>query len=433
MWKVNIAEIFNKACGIFIVSLISRTLGDEYGSYLYYQNIFAYLLAFTLFATDYKNLIEYKKDRKYLGSASFSLTIYWKLCSLLLIGLASPILLSRLVDFSFVPYFVALGLTPLVFDFVLYVEKKKSGFVIARMISQLLSVVAALAFYTKMFPSYYITWIQPLQTIVLTCITMVLSWKYIKQYTSFDQIKTGLSKLKLASFGELGSYFFARKFFLLFTTLEIFILSFFDEIHWRNVFTEGLRLSNILMPFVVFYVSFNLGAKSKKYYLMVFVLCIGLIVISPLYVLILFGQEFYDKIYYYNFFVVVFFISGIVERDLSNYLLTKNASKFKLNIFNVCWLLGSNIVFLGGLFLAKSSNIDWQYVIIVYVIKLVVYLYVFDRVFLKLKNYQGVIYGIILLLVNVVLMKSSFFSMAYIHLNNLLTYIKETARFIIGD
>src|SRR4051794_16624647 len=112
MLRFSIVESINKIIGFLITALLARILADDFGTYLYYQTIFGYMYAFSLFSSDYNFLVNYQIDRKYISSPAYFRTIFLKIILVTAILIFSIIFLApHFTKFAFWPYLISVTAT----------------------------------------------------------------------------------------------------------------------------------------------------------------------------------------------------------------------------------------------------------------------------------------------------------------------------------
>jgi hypothetical protein len=388
MLKFNTIEIINKLIGFVITALLARILTKDFGTYLYYQTIFGYLYAFALFSSDYNFLINYKTDKHYLGSIAFYQTLFIKLILVLLILIVSIFYLTpKFRSFAFWPYLISIASSLFVYDFILYVENDKKNFILYRFLSQLATLGCVLLFYFQLLNSFYITFIQALQTFILTFGTYLAASKYLPKKIERSSFIKAVKEITLKNIASISSYFLLRNFIVFFTTIELVFLSYQQLWRERDVFAEGLRLSGILMPFALFYINFNINKIKKGYYTTIIAIAVVLLLISPAYVLIFMGETFIDKIYFYNYFIWAFVFNAFVEKDYVELLTQDRHVKTELISFNILYFTISTLLF----YLLIQSSAPILVIISFFSIKLFIYYMVLLGKF-KLKiQYLGLI------------------------------------------
>lgn len=188
----------------------------------------------------------------------------------------------------------------------------------------------------------------------------------------------------------------------------------------RDVFAEGMRLSGLLVPFALFYINFNVNQIKKRYYKIITLISIFLLFVSPLYVFVFFGEQFSNKIYYYNFFIAVFAFIAFLEKDYIEFLTRDNSKKKKLLIYNYIYFGVSVLLFV--LFLRASFSIET--IILVFSAKLIIYYLILIRSFRFPVSYIEILPAFIALpAINYILASADYYNTAFRYLVNLKNHI----------
>ena len=400
----------NKIMGVVTTALISRTLLENYGGFLSYQMIFSYLLVFSLFSSDYMFLIKYKTTNNYLQSDSFYQIYGLKIIFVFAVLLFGMILVPKSLVFILWPYFISIALSLFLFDFVLYIEGDKIGLIKFRFISQFVTLLLAGIFYLKYLPFLYITILQPFQTAILTLGTFFVAKKYISLppiYSFLKRVVLKFSQIKFRTIKELFSYFIVKNFLTYIVSIEVIISFYFNLNHTRDIFAEGLRLTTILAPFVVFYINFNMNTLKRTFFKAILFLGILLLLFSPLYLLV-FGEYFLKNIFLYNFFIISFMFSSFLEND-TIFLLTENKKfQYKLTVTNGLFFVVYSLIFILIIFLFSFSL---EALIFISLLKYFIY-YIFFGINFKtyFKNLHIIGSFLIIISVNIFLKYSSYYT-----------------------
>jgi hypothetical protein len=395
MIKLNIIEIINKALGFVITAFLARILTKDFGTYLYYQTIFSYLFSIALFSSDYNFLINYQIDKQYLKSDLYYQTVFIKsliVISLLIVGIFY--LIPRYTEFAFWPYLVCLVLSLFSYDFILYVENDKKNLILFRFLSQFATLITVLIFYFHLVGIYYITTVQLIQTAILTLGTFSVSGKYHRKRF---ELKTFYLTAKRISYKEIGngvSYFLLRNFVTFFTTIELVIFSYKSMLSERDLFSEGLRLSGLLMPFALLYINFNIKKIKASYYYVILALAILLLVVSPLYVFVFMGETFISNTFFYNFFILVFLFNAFLEIDYVELLTHKNEERRKLVLHNIVFFSVSVILFI----VIFNTSISFLFLTQLFLVKLFLYYVILIRKFALKISYSILICSFLLII-----------------------------------
>jgi hypothetical protein len=380
MLKFSIIEVINKLIGLVITAVIARILDEKLGTFIYYQTVYSYLYSISVFSSDYKFLINYKKNKDYIGSTDFYHTMVLRVLIVLIIITIAPFLLSDLDQFAFWPFYLCIVISLIVSEFILFVNNEKKGLILFRFISQFLALVLAIMFYKGIINQYYIALIILIQNGVLLIFTFSLAQKHIQSNLSFDQLISSVPTFSYKKVFNLMGYYSIRHFFLFITTIELYILSFYGKEGIRDLFAEGIRLSIILVPFAYFYINFNINKLNSKFYLAITVISLIFVLGSPVTTLVLYGENFIDSIYYFNFFILVFYFNSFVEKESIDLLTTNDRNKGKLIKLNITYFLATTVVIL-----VVIRKLDVNLILIIYLIKLLIYT-LFFKVCLSLKN-----------------------------------------------
>jgi hypothetical protein len=420
MFKLNIIEIANKTLGFVITAFLARVLMNDFGTYLYYQTIFGYLFSFALFSSDYNFLINYQINKEYLRSELYYQTVFIKLIIvvfILIFGFSS--LIYKYTEFAFWPYLVCVVLTLFSYDFILYVENDKKNLVLFRLLSQLISLCVVLLFYFQLANPYYITTVQLIQTAVLGLGTFYASEKYHQKKIELKAFWVSIKRISYSKIWNAFSYFLLRNFINFFTTIELVIFSYKEMLEERNVFSEGLRLSGLLMPFALLYINFNISRVNKRYYVIVLLLSMFLLVFSPIYVFIFMGEAFISKTFFYNFFILVFLFNAFLEKDYIELLTHNAADKNKLVLFNVLFFIVSVATF----FLIFRTSMPYSWLVLLFLLKLFLYYIGLIKKFALKTSYNILSFSFLIIVgINFFLEFSGYYQMFY----KLLIQLKST-------
>ena len=344
MLKFSLIEGFNKVIGLVITALIARLLDDKLGTFIYYQTVYSYLYSVGVFSSDYKFLIEYKKDKDYIGSLDFYNTMVFRGCIVVLILFIAPFFLIDLNDFAFWPFYVSIIVSLLVSEFVLFINNEKQGLIFFRFLSQTSALVLTILFYYNVFSIYYIATIIMLQNCSLIIASFLLSKKYIVPKLSYDRFLTSFKSFSVKKIIELLGYYSIRHFFLYITTIELFLFSYYNVTEFRNIFAEGLRLSIVLIPFAYFYINFNINKLGSRFYLVITTIALVFVFVSPLTILLFYGEGFIDGIFYFNFFILAFYFNSFVEKEAIDLLTSDSRSKVNLIKLNLLYFVVTTLL-----------------------------------------------------------------------------------------
>jgi hypothetical protein len=370
MFKLNVIEIANKTLGFVITAFLARVLMNNFGTYLYYQTIFGYLFAFALFSSDYNFLINYQINKQYLKSELYYQTVFIKLIIVIFLLLIGVFFLThKYTEFAFWPYLICIILSLFSYDFILYVENDRRNLILFRFLSQFISLCVVLLFYFHLANPYYITTVQLIQTSVLGLGTFYVSGKYHQKKIELHSFWLAIKRISYLKTWNAFSYFLLRNFISFFTTIELVIFSYKGMLEERNIFSEGLRLSGLLMPFALLYINFNINRAKRGYYVIVLLLSILLLVFSPIYVFAFMGETFISKTFFYNFFILVFLFNAFLEKDYLELLTNSIKDKNRLVLFNISFFLVSVVTF----FLIFSVLMPYGWLILLFLLKLFLY------------------------------------------------------------
>jgi O-antigen/teichoic acid export membrane protein len=379
MWKFNFVEGLNKVIGILVVAIISRVLLSEYGEYLTYQTVFGYLFLLSIFSTDYMFLVEYKASEQFLKTRLFRNAMRFKMLMIIVSLIFLLLLMPSYDTFIFWPYGISLVLSFLSFDFVLYIKDLKIGLVKFRFLSQLITFLLAVLFYFKYLPVYYITILQPVQTLVLVIGTFYIAQKSLHlNLVFFKKIIFDWSEFSIRHLGRLFAYFSIQNFLTYIISIEVVLFFYLGFEEGRNIFAEGLRITAILTPFVAFYINFNINKAKSSFFISISSLAVLLLVLAPVYTLV-FGEFFLQFVFYYNFFIVGFLFNSFLNNDSISLLTLKQDQRNKLAIFNLLFISTYCFLFfcLNHFFLLKLNDF-----ILIFVLKLIIY-YIIYGIFFK--------------------------------------------------
>lgn len=377
MRRFFLLESAYKALGLIITMLQARILGPgAMGEFQFYQgNVFGYLNSASLLSTDYKNIIAYKADPAYVEHDEFYVTLAVKSVMLILAYGALFALWPSLGRFSLLPYFLALGFNLLQFDFLVYGHNIQAPFAAVRLLSQVLSLAVLALFWFGLVDVYWFTSYQLIQTGTLNLGIFIL----VRRYFQFDwgRYRRALFGLRPAAFADLGRYFVTNQFVTYVTTIEAVLLGLHGLTADRHVFNEGQRLAQVLAPWVVFYLNYNIGKTSAQFPRRIFQLVLGLLLLSPLTTVVLYGKAFVDHIYQYNYFLMMFLMMAMLQEKNLHVLAGDRAKVQRLARLNLGFFLLSTAAMYGILALSWPL----ESVLLVFVAKLLSYHGIFDRMF----------------------------------------------------
>lgn len=412
----SILELFNKTIGILLIAMLARALGGSFSEYLYYQNIFSYLIEFSVFATAYANLAGYGVNKsEYLNSdlhiVGFFLRFIFSIISIIIILLLNNGTTYDLYDR--IPTFVAIIFA---FDFILYVEKEYKKTVIIRFASQCASLFYVWLICVDVIPVENVFGYLSIQSFILTFGSLYFAKKYIG--LSFQK-NTALfycndwNKIKINTF-RLVNIFLSKSLLVFIVSIELILLKNFGRIDLMEKMAVGLRLTLILTPFVFFYLSFqSSGIKEicvKKYSSSLLVITLLMLFISPIYTSILFGSQYVDDVWIYNFFLAGFLFDAYQQKNML-YLLQKQKEKI-LAIFNITFFICyiSLIVFF-----IYIEILTLEILILSFFIKLTLYSIFIYLIFKKNKLDQPMVIPLLasLLFVNVLLYRLNYYSIVF--------------------
>ncbi|MTI31883.1 hypothetical protein [Xanthovirga aplysinae] len=371
MLKFTIVEGINKVLGLFLTAIISRLLTQElFAEFLYYQTIFSYLLVFSILSSDYKFLVNYKINKSFLGSPPFYQTLFIRGVFVLLILVISPFFILYYDRLAFWPYMISIAGTVILFTFIMYVEGEKQKLMKYRFWAQVISILFVLVFYFNWLSPYFITSLQAFQNLFLTIGVFFVAKKYIAPYFKWKSFVFAIQNIKWKVFLDLLVYFFIRNFIFFITTIEVLILSFLSLEKGRNVFVEGLRLANTLLPFAIFYIAFNINKFKKNFFKVLTAIALLNLFLAPFFVFLLFGTAYISKVYFYNFFLLTFLFSAMMEKEFLSFLTLKNDARHALLYFNLTYFIFSTVFVFLNLSLGISDPLS---IIILYTLKLLIY------------------------------------------------------------
>ncbi|HET9746799.1 MAG TPA: hypothetical protein VFP97_13880, partial [Chitinophagaceae bacterium] len=254
----------------------------------------------------------------------------------------------------------------------------------------------------------------------LTFGTFFSAKKYVKNIFNFNAFVTSIKSVTLATCFENTSYFLLRNFITFFTTIEILILALKNRVAERDVFAEGMRLSGLLVPFALFYINFNVNQIKKRYYKIITLISILLLFVSPLYVLLFYGEQFSNKIYFYNFFIAVFAFIAFLEKDYIEFLTRDNSKKKRLLLFNYVYFGTSVLLFI----LLLQAAVSIETIILVFSAKLMVYYSLLLTRFNLPVSYKEILaIFMVLPALNYILARTGYYSTAFHYLVNLKNHI----------
>ncbi|NMH65363.1 hypothetical protein [Shewanella salipaludis] len=317
MFLFSIMEVFNKLSGFVILSLYSRILGVElFGEFTAILVIFGYFVEFSYFSYQPKNLAETTRlGSKYIYSEIFRLRVklvfFISLVSAIIFYIANKIN----TQLNLTPLFIVISLSCVNFDYLLYGSNNASYVIFSRFVGQvflLLTVFCMYYFDFIMVENIFL--IQLLHTAFL--MGLVIYFCHLKKMFSFSNI-ISLAKyriklrLYLFEIQNQTPIFLFKLIVLILVTVELPLLMYFDNNTYQEL-AVGHRITLILLPFLLFYLNTNLDKVSeselKKIVVFSSVLSCGLILISPIIVLMLFGKDYMLNLQSYSnyYYLIVF-------------------------------------------------------------------------------------------------------------------------------
>ena len=413
----SIVEAFNKLAGLATIWLLARSLDSVlFSEFLYYQNIFSYLIEFSVFATAYANLAGYGVNKtEYLKSdlhvVGFILRFVFSIISILIILFLNNGTTYNLYDR--IPTFIAIIFA---FDFILYVEKEYKKTVIIRFSSQCISLFYVWLIYVDVIPAENVFGYLSIQSIILTFGSLYFAKKYIR--LSFKK-NTALfyfndwNKIKTNTF-RLVNVFLSKSLLVFIVSIELILLKNLGHIDLMEKMAVGLRLTLILTPFVFFYLSFqSSGIKDisvKKYSLSLLVITALMLFISPIYTSILFGSQYVYDVWIYNFFLAGFLFDAYQQKNML-YLLQKQKEKI-LAIFNITFFI-CYISLIG--FFIYIEILTLEILILLFFIKLTLYSMFIYLIFKKDNLDQPIVISLfaLLLFINILLYRLNYYSIIF--------------------
>lgn len=370
-------ETAYKALGLVITMLQARLLGPgRMGEFQYYQsNVFGYLNSASLLATDYKNIIAYKADAGYVTSPAFYETLAAKSVTVVLAWLALALLSPQLTAYALWPYALAIGLNLLQFDFLVYGHNIQTPFALVRLTSQILSVALLGGFWLGWLDIHQFTAYQLVQTGTLNLGILLL----VRRYLPFDCGRYGAAfrALRPAVFVDLSRYFVTNQFVTYVTTIEAVLLALHHLDATKHLFTEGQRLAQVLAPWVVFYLNYNIG-KAKPVFRRRLVQLVALLLIaSPLTTAVLYGRDYLDRIGDYNWFLLMFLMVALLQAKNLDVLAADLGANRRLAALNLVFFVVSTAF----MFALLAFPLPVTAVLVVFLVKLLIYHWIYNRLF----------------------------------------------------
>ncbi len=370
-------EVIYKSLGFIITMLLARVLGPGHlGDYQFYQsNVFGYLNSASLFSTDYKNRIAFQANDNYSDTDEYYLTFVVKSITILLSICILSFFWERLDEFSLLPYAFAIASNIFQLDFLIFGHSIQKPFALIRLLSQTLSLSALVFFSMGLVDVYWITIYQLIQTSTINIGVLFLVRKYIE----FDWLRyfKSFKLLRLSTIVELSRYFVANQFVVYVTTIEALLLAVSGYNEEMRVFTEGQRLSQVLVPSVILYLNYQIGKKKKNFNKYILSVVILLLFMSPATTLVLYGESYLKNISYYNYFLVMFLLIVVLREKVLTLLSADLDNNKPLARFNLLFFILSTATMLGLILYGLSVEV----IIVIFLLKLTVYHWLYNRRF----------------------------------------------------
>lgn len=372
-----IIESLYKLLGLLITMMQARLLGPgRLGEFVAYQsNVFGYLNSASLLATDYKNLVAYQADPAYLQSPAFYQTLAIKSVTITLAWLSLAALAPMLTEFALWPYFLAIGLNFIQFDFLIYGHAIRTPFALVRLSSQLLSLGLLALFWQGLLDIHQFTVYQLVQSATLNLGILLLVRRYLQ--LNWARYRAALKSLRPAAFAELGRFFAINQFVTFLTTIEMALLGWQGLNAEKQQFGEGQRLALVLAPWVVFYLNYNIGKAKPALRSRLVQLVIALILLSPLTTLVLYGPEFVERTAQYNAFLLMFLMMALLQAKNLDVLAADLSVNRRLATLNIVFFIVSTLL-MAGLFCLPLAM---PLILTAFLLKFLIYHGIYNRLF----------------------------------------------------
>jgi hypothetical protein len=178
----------------------------------------------------------------------------------------------------------------------------------------------------------------------------------------------------LSTFVGLGRYYLANQFVVYVTTIEALLLSVSGYNDEMRVFTEGQRLTQVLVPSVILYLNYQIGKTNKNFNQYILGVVVILLFMSPVTTLLLYGEVYLENISIYNYFLVMFLLIVVLREKVLSLLSTDLEKNKSLARLNILFLSISTTLMLGLI----NCGLSIEIIIIIYLFKLTVYHLLFN-------------------------------------------------------
>jgi O-antigen/teichoic acid export membrane protein len=321
----SLVEVLNKFLAVYITGYLARVLPQhELGVYFSGMVILGYALELALFGSQNRHNADYAVSADYLGSTKF---VARKTITIATTIVAGIFLLTALRSvwphFDVTPLFLILCYVPLTFDYIAYGAKAVRLIVLARLISQLLAVGWMYTVAKGVIDPNYLYWGWFIQSTSLTFV-VIAGVMYIKRLT-LQKLVLGVTRFPVrfadirAAFLDQGVAFALRVLALALVSGELLYLNYFSDPTSSSVATS-LRLVQVLLPFVAFYVDSRVAAltwaKLEVFSAVLLLLNVGMLLLAPVLVVILYGKGYATEIERIMSLLPAFIVLSILQYSI---------------------------------------------------------------------------------------------------------------------
>lgn len=325
MFLFSFVEVLNKFLAVYITGYLARVLPQhELGVYFSGMVILGYALELALFGSQNRHNADYAVSADYLGSTKFvarkTITIGTTLVAAIFLLTA---LRSVWPYFDVAPLFLILCYVPLTFDYIAYGAKAVRLIVLARLISQLLAVGWMYTVAKGVIDPSYLYWGWFIQSTSLTFV--VIGGLMVIRKLTLQKLVLGVTRFPVrfadirAAFLDQGVAFALRVLALALVSGELLYLNYFANPTSSSVATS-LRLVQVLLPFVAFYVDSRVAAltwaKLEAFAAVLLVLNVGMLLLAPALVVILYGKGYATEIERIMSLLPAFIVQSILQYSI---------------------------------------------------------------------------------------------------------------------
>jgi len=392
MIAFSIVELCNKLIGLLIVSYTARALSlSDFSSFSLALVIFGYLLEFSSFSFQTKNLLDFAT---YKNSFFLSKTFAARQKVVLTCSTISFFIFFVLSIVHFDIRYALLSLilfTPIFnVDYILYSNKKSQYIVLSRFLSQLFYGFIIFVSYQMDNLTVDVVLLGYIaNSLLLTMIVMLFS-KNLNLIDFSDFItysfktKAGFDLIKLVAFKQLPNIV-TRVIVLVVVTIESALYLIFDGVI-KEELSISYRMALILLPFIIFYLNSNVDSFSesdmnRKVLISSLVTCI-IIIFSALIFRFMFGVKYVANSYDYAKFLLVIPFQCYLNYYV--YWCLKNLYDNKLACMMTACFIFYTVLFV---VLLKFGSVNDETLLYIMLLKFAIFVFASIQISLKSKLY----------------------------------------------